>query len=246
MARDDAPEEGPTPRPYDVQDRAHYDRTRQVFRHSALHRSGYYDAKVGTELRHSVWQRRVREVVLSMLARTLHDPARMTVLDVGCGRGDFAVQVARRFPNVKAIWGTDVVPETLALARAADHSPAQVRFRTGDILEMPFDDKSIDVTLCINVLHHIHAADLPRALAELARVTTRSLILEIKNRRHVYYRHRRFRYADPVGRIDIFPTSPAEVSDILARHGFRLTTAAGIFPMRWLSPLLVLRYDTGR
>jgi SAM-dependent methyltransferase len=235
-----------TPAHYHGQDDAHYERTRQVFRHRALYRRGYYDAKAGQPLRHSLWQRRVRAIALSMLAERVHGDAVMAVVDVGCGRGDFSIEVARRCPQVREVWGTDVVPEALALARAETTPPPNVFFREGDILNMPFADNYFDATLCINVLHHIHAADLPRALAELARITTRCLILEIKNRKHLYYKNRRLRDVDPVGQIKIFPASTADVGGVLSRHGFRLTTAAGICPIRWLSPLLVLRYEKGR
>jgi ubiquinone/menaquinone biosynthesis C-methylase UbiE len=246
MASEDRAGGEPTPAPYDAPDGAHYDATRQVFQHSALHRGGYYDARPGRPFRHSMWQLRVRRIALSMLARDLRSGATTRVVDVGCGRGDFAIEVATRFPRLAEVWGTDFVREALEIARAEGARFRHVFFKEADILAMPFEDRAFDATLCINVLHHVHPADLPRSLDELARITGRCLILEIKNRESFYYRNLRSRQAPPVGRIAIFPTSTTEVSAVLAARGFRLTRQIGIFVVKRLSPLLVLMYEKGR
>ena len=235
-----------TPAPYDAQDRAHYEATRQVFQHSALHRGGYYDARPGRRLRHSAWQLRVRRIALSMLARDLRGRVPTRVVDVGCGRGDLAIEVATRFPRLAEVWGTDFVREALEIARAEAARSPHVFFKEADVLAMPFEDQAFEAALCINVLHHVHPADLSRALDELARITGRCLILEIKNRESFYYRHLRSRLAPPVGRIGIYPTSTGDVSAILAARGFRLAAEAGIFVIKRVSPLLVLMYERGR
>jgi SAM-dependent methyltransferase len=245
MAREDPPGEA-APAGHHARDRAHYEATRQVFQHSALHSGGYYDARPGRPLRHSAWQRRVRRIALSMLARQLRGGAAPRVVDVGCGRGDLTIEVATRYSSLKEVWGTDFVHEVLEIARSEAARLPRVSFKEADILAMPFEDHAFDATLCINVLHHIHPADLPRALDELARITRRCLILEIKNRESFYYRNLRSRPAPPVGRIGIFPTSTGDVSAALAARGFRLAAGTGIFVIKRLSPLLVLTYEKGR
>jgi ubiquinone/menaquinone biosynthesis C-methylase UbiE len=171
------------------------------------------------------------------------DPAVMRVIDVGCGRGDFSIEVATHYPQLKELRGTDFAQEALAIACVEAKPLKNVFFTEADILGMPFEDNSFDWTLCINVLHHIRAADLKRALGELARITRRGIILEIKNRRNLYYRYIHSRYVYPVGTINVFPTSTAEVSDVLRDYRFRLTEERGIFLFKWLSPLLVLVYE---
>jgi len=222
----------------------HYEITRQVFRYTALYWQGYYDSRPGKPLQHSRWQRRVRSLVLALLdARCQREPRLGRVLDVGCGRGDFSIELATRYPQLTEVWGCDFSPEALAIASASAKPFGNVFFKEADILAMPFEDDSFDATLCINVLHHIHSDDLERALGELARITRQCIILEIKNRRNPYYACIGSRRIDPVGRLKVFPTSTAQVSDALKRRGFRLTAAEGIFVLKWLSPLLVLTYE---
>lgn len=225
----------------------HYRLTKQLFRQSALHKQGFYDAKPGQPPRHTVWQLRVRRTVLSFVDVLLRDaPGILRVIDVGCGRGDFTIELARRYPSIREIWGTDFSPEALAIAAGEAGQPGRIFFREADLREMPFEDNRFDLTVCINVLHHIHRDDLDRALAELARITRGDLVLEIKNRRNPYYRFIRSRPTDTGKEVRVFPTSVAEVTRALGPRGFRLTRKGGIMLGGWLSPLLVLAYEKGR
>jgi SAM-dependent methyltransferase len=229
---------------YEVQHKAHYETTKQVFRSTSLHAHGYYDTRPGKRFRHSIWQQRVRGIVRTLLDEHFQrDSVMMKVIDVGCGRGDFSIEVATRYPQLNEVWGIDFSPETLAIASEEAKLLKTVFFKSADILGMPFEDNSFDGALCINVLHHIHADDLKMALRELSRITKRYLILEIKNRRNLYYRHIHSRYMPQVGRLNVFPTSTTEVSTILGNFGFRRTAERGVFGLKWLSPLLVLMYE---
>lgn len=222
----------------------HYAATKQVFREIALHKQGYYDANPGRELRHTFWQLRIRKIVIALLENMLGIGSEITkVIDVGCGRGDLTIELARRFPQLKEVWGSDFCKEALAIACADARPRDKVFFKEGNLLEMPFEDKSFDGTLCINVLHHIHADDLDRALGELARITRKYLIIEIKNKWNLYYKYIHSRYVHSVGNIEVFPTSVANISDLLGRHAFQLTKEGGILLLSRLSPLLVLMYQ---
>jgi SAM-dependent methyltransferase len=233
--------------PHEVQDKMHYKATMQVFQNAALYTQGYYDARPGKRLKHSIWQQRVRRIVWSLLdAHLQRDPAVTRVIDVGCGRGDISIEMARRYPWLKEVWGADFSHEMLAIAWAEAKPLKNVFFSEAEILRMPFADNSFDGTLSINMLHHICAADLKHALGELARITGRWLILEIKNRRSPYYRNIHSRYVHPVGHIRIFPTSTAEVTAVLRIHGFQLAVERGIFGIKWLSPIHILCYDKSR
>lgn len=232
---------------YEAPERDHYETTKQVFQHSAVHKQGYYDARPGGDFRHSVWQLRVRRIVLSILDVLLHTPPEMTkVIDIGCGRGDFTIELARRYPHLKEVWGTDFCQEALAIARVDGKPLNNLFFKEADILELPFEDNRFDGTLCINTLHHIHHSDLEKAIGELARITRRYLILEIKNKRNLYYRSIHYRAVHGVGNIRVFPTSAGVVSQMLRRHGFQLTRERGIFLWSWLSPLVILVFEKAR
>lgn len=225
-------------------DHTHYEATKEVFRFSALHKRGYYDARLGQRLTHSVWQRHVRRSVISILDEVLaRDPDVTRIVDVGCGRGDFTLEVATRYPQLREAWGCDFCAEALAIGRAEGRAPTRVVFQEADVLRLPFENNRFDATVCINVLHHICAKDLATALGELARITRKYLILELKNRRSLYYRWVRHRTVPPVGRIRIYPTSVSTLTSMLARWGFAMTEVRNLFGWSWLSPLVVVRYD---
>ena len=50
---------------------------------------------------------------------------------------------------------------------------------------MPFKNKSFDLTVCLNTLHHIHRNDFSKAINELSRITNRTLMVEIRNKKYI-------------------------------------------------------------
>ena len=94
--------------------------------------------------------------------------ATATLLDVGSGIGDIAAR-ARELARQR---GTDLslvtidMAETLAVASRARTGNA-VR---GDATSLPFADRSVDVVMCSQTLHHFDDASASRVLRELDRV----------------------------------------------------------------------------
>ncbi len=96
-------------------------------------------------------------------------------LDAGCGEGFVAKRVLAAMPKV-ALTGCDVSEGALAIAARANPS---ARFVSGSIAALPFPDRSFDVVGCFEVLEHL-PGDLPgKALAELARVARRAVVLSV-------------------------------------------------------------------
>ena len=80
-------------------------------------------------------------------------------LDVGCGEGMLARELAQSVPHVTAI---DVDEPSLRLGRAQD--PARrVEYLAGDFLEYPFDS-SFDFIASVAALHHM---DMRQALTRM-------------------------------------------------------------------------------
>ena len=103
-------------------------------------------------------------------------------LDVACGTGDFAFDLARK-PNIEHVVGLDFVPAMLARAgekAARQGLTAQTTFTVGDAHALPFaDDSFVCATVGFGVRNFI---DVPRALSEMARVVMpggRVVVLEI-------------------------------------------------------------------
>ena len=179
-------------------------------------------------------------MVERVLDRRLRDdtgPRRL--LDAGCGRGDFAVELAARYPALEEIVGCDFSPELVELATSGAAGQPRIRFVTGDVTSLAFTPAGFDVTVCLNVLHHIRNERLPTALQQLARVTSRVLLLEIKNASSPYFRL----HSKRVEGIAVYPVTIEEVSRRLGTLGFRLIQSHAIFGLDWLSPLVLLHFE---
>ncbi len=103
-----------------------------------------------------------REVGERLLGMGLHHPGQ-TLLDAGCGTGYFS----RRWRELgKQVTALDLAPGMLTFAR---QQQAADRYLLGDIEHIPLPAASVDI--CFSSLVVQWCSDLPRALAELYRVT---------------------------------------------------------------------------
>ncbi len=218
----------------------HYKTTEELFKISAIEKNGYYDSIRGWPLKHTVWQLRVRKIVLRILHTLLKSaPAIVKIIDVGCGRGDFTIEIVRHFPQLSLIKGCDFVEDVLTIAQKHSVLYKNVSFQKADVTAMPFDDNFYDATICINVLHHIFKDDLEKALSELARITKKYLILEIKNINNFFYRHG----VSCAHGINTYSTSVDNVSDLLNKFNLHLIEQRNVLLFNKISPVIILVYE---
>jgi SAM-dependent methyltransferase len=91
------------------------------------------------------------------------------VLDVGCGTGEDAREIARHYPGV-AVVGVDADPERVAEAdRLTLGVPRPVEFQVADVTRLPFEAGAFDAVRADRVFHHL--ADPVTGLAEMIRVS---------------------------------------------------------------------------
>ncbi|MEO6091599.1 MAG: methyltransferase domain-containing protein [Novosphingobium sp.] len=101
------------------------------------------------------------------LAALLGATANDQVLDVACGPGSLALQLA---PHVAQVTGLDLTPAMLDQAREAQQRAMAVgvRWIEGDAAAMPFADGSFDLVASRAAFHHFERP--AGVLAEMARV----------------------------------------------------------------------------
>jgi ubiquinone/menaquinone biosynthesis C-methylase UbiE len=93
-----------------------------------------------------------------------------TVLEVGVGEGVVARELTAAGISVRTL---DI---------AEDLHPDVV----GSVTEMPVPDHSADMVLAAEIIEHIRFEDVPRALAEIARVARRGAIISIPHPGYVF------------------------------------------------------------
>ena len=117
-----------------------------------------------------VFRGQVRELRLrtANLARVQPGEA---VLDVGCGTGTLAMEVARRVGRAGRVAGIDPGTQQIARARrSAARRNLPIEFQIGVIEQLAFPDQTFDVVFSTLMMHHLPAPLKRQGLAEIARV----------------------------------------------------------------------------
>lgn len=121
-----------------------------------------YDTVVAHTTREATFKRRVLE------RAAIGDGER--VLDLACGTGTLAVQVAEAVPGAQ-LTGVDGDPEVLERARAkAKAAGVEVSLDEGLSTELPYADSSFDVVLSTLFFHHLTDEAKRRTAEEIRRV----------------------------------------------------------------------------
>ncbi|MGN4051344.1 class I SAM-dependent methyltransferase [Pseudomonas sp. SM4] len=95
-----------------------------------------------------------------------------STLDIGCGSGGMVSALLERGVDAE---GVDV--STLAVDAASKRHPD--RFKQGSVLSLPYPDGRFDAVVSVNCLEHLSRADVPAALREIYRVSSRYVFLQI-------------------------------------------------------------------
>jgi len=144
-----------------------------------------------------------------------------TVLDAGCGTGNLTRALLARLSPAGRIIAVDVAARMIEEARRKIKDP-RVDWRVADVRRLPLSDSSCDRAICFSVWPHMD--DRGAAAAELRRVLKPGGFL------HIWHLASRARineiHASAGGPIrhDILPPA-AETSELLLRHGFRVTAS---------------------
>jgi 2-polyprenyl-6-hydroxyphenyl methylase / 3-demethylubiquinone-9 3-methyltransferase len=162
----------------------------------------------------------------------------LRVLDVGCGGGLAAACLMQRGARVV---GLDLSRASLHVAARQTRRPGRPEavFVCGQAETLPFTDASFDVVWCTDVLEHL--ADLPAAIAQIARVLTPGglFLYDTINRSWLsrllvigFWEY--LAGVAPRGTHDwrLFIT-PAELHRLLTQHGLQPGATQGMLPVWW-------------
>jgi len=92
-------------------------------------------------------------------------PENAKIADIGCGNGK-----AMLYKN-NVLWSG--IDNSKELCKICENRGLNVK--TGDILDIPFEDNVYDYTICIAVIHHLSTQEKRlKAVSELVRITKKS------------------------------------------------------------------------
>ncbi|HRV61117.1 MAG: methyltransferase domain-containing protein [Solirubrobacterales bacterium] len=139
------------------------------------------------------------------------------VLDVGCGTGVVAGRLAEAGYEV-----TGVDPSAGMLRYVEEHAPGVTAIE-GSATDLPFEDGTFDLTMCVAVLHHIIEPEaVHQSLVEMVRVTKPGGLVLVwdHNPRNPYWKNLMARVPQDDGTERLIPE--AEILDGLADGGAKV------------------------
>jgi len=173
------------------------------------------------------WMLSVQERVV---LRFLNGTAANTVLDVGGGHGQLAGPLCRAGYAVTVLGSSDACRTRISTLADA----GQCRFQVGDVLHLPFPDRSFETVLCFRLI--THCTKWPSLVAELCRVADRNVIVDYPTSRSLnkiapalFGAKKQIEGNTRTWRL----FSHAEIDGEFGRHGYRLDQRRGqfFFPM---------------
>jgi SAM-dependent methyltransferase len=124
--------------------------------------------------RSNIWLGGLR-AALAELRAVIAPQENMVLLDVGTGLADILAGASRDVQRAGGSITTIGVDGAISLLSAA--RGATTGMVCADALALPFRDRSVDVALCSQLLHHFADADIELLLRELHRVSRHAVVV---------------------------------------------------------------------
>jgi len=99
----------------------------------------------------------------------LKDEDDITILDIGCGRGDLIRILAPRFPKAKII-GIDYSDAAINIAKQNLANYSNVSILRSDTASFPLENNSVDYVFCLDVVEHLYPQHLDETIKSVYRV----------------------------------------------------------------------------
>jgi len=92
-----------------------------------------------------------------------------TIVDVGCGNGNLINRISEIYKEA-TIYGVDLSEEAMTSVKKRYEKHENICFRVGSLDRLPFEDRSIDVLTCTEVLEHTFPETFSNSFSEVGRV----------------------------------------------------------------------------
>jgi len=132
--------------------------------YSAVYDQAVNDSLAFTGLKVDFFTRVKAEYLIDLIMAHHGDPKQISVLDVGCGVGNYHELIVNRLGSVS---GVDVSESSIEEARLRN---PRVRYSVYEGQRLPYPDAAFDVVYTICVMHHVPPAQWPQFASEMKRV----------------------------------------------------------------------------
>ena len=97
------------------------------------------------------------------------------ILEIGCAKGFLLKEFKNKIKNCE-LYGLDIS----SYAVSKSHKSVQNQIIIGNATELPFEDKSFDLIICINTLHNIlEYKNVRLAIKEMVRVSAKNIYISV-------------------------------------------------------------------
>jgi len=109
-----------------------------------------------------------------------------SILDVGCGGGQIAWQLAKSFPKAKVV-GIDINPDAINFANSFNEKLSNLKYELKNIPELTEKEKSYDIVTSTLVCHHLTDDQIVDFLKRAQKVAKKKIVLNDLQRSWVSY-----------------------------------------------------------
>ena len=170
-----------------------------------------------------------------------------SLLDCGCGNGDFIIEYTKKYHLYRKIVGVDFSDKMVEIAQRRVEGYPNIYLETGELKTLNFRRMEFETVICLDVLHHIHSEKLEEVLNSMARISAKHIILEYKNNLSPYHIIKKIKAKYGRLSLHINGTNLWIIKKILEQEGFNVDKKITLLSLGCIvSPIIIVRFVRNR